>query len=249
VVNHSYYQTQIRVTPAGSVELSVLRINGSTSNQTTISSVVVARNLVKVGTPLSIQTQVTGTNPVRVQARAWVAFATQPAWQIDKTDTSSSRIVSAGGVGAWAYVSRTSTRQSVYFTNLDAFALSQTPAPATTPTGTPTATPTSTPTTPPTTTPSPTPTPTVPVTPQPNTGDAGAATIGSTNYAIPAGALFVSPSGSDSAAGTEQEPLRTIGRAIAVARSSNTIVLRGGTYHETVVVPQNKSLTIQSYPK
>jgi parallel beta-helix repeat protein len=35
---------------------------------------------------------------------------------------------------------------------------------------------------------------------------------------------------------------------VAVARSGATIVLRAGTYHESVTVPTNKPLTIQSYP-
>jgi hypothetical protein len=43
-------------------------------------------------------------------------------------------------------------------------------------------------------------------------------------------------------------PLRTVGRAIAVAASGSTIVLRGGSYHENVTVPSNKRLTIQAWP-
>ena len=78
-------------------------------------------------------------------------------------------------------------------------------------------------------------------------GDAGT-TVGSAAYPVPSGAVVVSPSGSDSAAGTASAPLATIKRAIQVASSGSTIVLRGGQYHETVVVPSNKRLTIQSWP-
>lgn len=71
--------------------------------------------------------------------------------------------------------------------------------------------------------------------------------LGSTLYAIPAGAIHVSSSaGSDSNSGTAQSPVRTVTRAVSLAASGGTIVLRGGTYHESVVV--GKKLTIQNYP-
>lgn len=56
----------------------------------------------------------------------------------------------------------------------------------------------------------------------------------------------MSPTGDDAANGTTNAPLRTLGRAIAVAPSGATLVLRTGTYHETIEVPENKTLTIQS---
>ncbi len=77
---------------------------------------------------------------------------------------------------------------------------------------------------------------------------AGAAAIGTTAYPVPAGAIFVSPSGSDSAAGQLGSPLRTVQRALTVAPSGSTIVLRAGTYHESLTVPGGKKLTVQSYP-
>ena len=76
---------------------------------------------------------------------------------------------------------------------------------------------------------------------------AGAMAIGSAGYAIPAGAVFASNSGSDSAPGTLSKPVRTIARALAVAPAGGTVVLRGGLYHETVTV--SKKVTIQNYPK
>jgi parallel beta-helix repeat protein len=72
--------------------------------------------------------------------------------------------------------------------------------------------------------------------------------VGGSSYAVPAGAVVVSPSGSDGASGAVGSPLRTLGRAIAVAGSGKTIVLRGGSYHESVVIPSDKRLTIQSWP-
>lgn len=250
-VNHSYYQTQIRVNPSGSMELTVLRINGGTDHQKTIASKLIGRGIVHSGTNVSIETQITGSNPVRIQSRAWISFGKTPKWQLDTTDSSTSQLTSAGAVGAWAYVSRSSAAQSVRFNSIDAFAMTKLPAPGetTVPTTVPTAEPTTSPTQAPSPTPTPTTTPTVPVTPQPNTGDAGAATIGSTNYAVPDGAIFVAPSGSDNASGTEQQPFRTIAHAVSTARTGDTVVLRAGTYHETVTIPGNKTLTIQSYPK
>jgi len=55
--------------------------------------------------------------------------------------------------------------------------------------------------------------------------------------------------GNDSAAGTQAAPLKTVNAAMTKAASGKTIVLRGGTYHEQVTVPANKTgLTIQAYP-
>jgi parallel beta-helix repeat protein len=71
-------------------------------------------------------------------------------------------------------------------------------------------------------------------------------TVGSAQYAVPAGAIVVSPSGNDSAGGTQSAPLKTLARAVSVAPTGATIVLRAGTYHESVVV--HKQLTIQSWP-
>jgi trimeric autotransporter adhesin len=77
---------------------------------------------------------------------------------------------------------------------------------------------------------------------------AGSAVPGSTSYPIPSGAVFVSPAGNNSAAGAAASPLRTVAQAIARARSGSTIVLRTGTYHESIRIPSNKALTVQSYP-
>jgi trimeric autotransporter adhesin len=77
---------------------------------------------------------------------------------------------------------------------------------------------------------------------------AGSAPIGSTAYPVPAKAIVVAPDGSDSAAGTVSAPLRTVAQAIDSAPAEGTIVLRAGTYHESVTVPATKTLTIQAYP-
>lgn len=79
-------------------------------------------------------------------------------------------------------------------------------------------------------------------------GGPGAAPLGSTSSRVPDGALLVSPSGSDGATGGRKAPLATLGAAISRARDGGTIVLRAGTYHESVVVPAGKRLTIQAHP-
>ncbi len=74
-----------------------------------------------------------------------------------------------------------------------------------------------------------------------------APTIRNTNFPIPSGAVFVSPSGSDSAPGSLGAPFRTIHKALAVAPSGGTIVLRGGTYGESLGSLRRR-VTIQAYP-
>lgn len=81
------------------------------------------------------------------------------------------------------------------------------------------------------------------------TGPPGAAAVGGTAYKVPDGAIVVSTSGRDSAAGTARDPLRTVARAIEKARPKDTIVLRGGAYHESVTVPAGKGLTVQAHPR
>ena len=71
-------------------------------------------------------------------------------------------------------------------------------------------------------------------------------TVGTAQYPVPAGAVVVSPSGNDSAAGTAAAPYRTLTKAASAAAAGATIVLRAGTYHESVAV--YKRVTIQSWP-
>ncbi len=68
------------------------------------------------------------------------------------------------------------------------------------------------------------------------------------DYAVPANALFVAPNGVDGAAGLVSSPLRTVASAVTKSTAGQTIVLRGGTYHESVTIPENKKVTIQPYP-
>ena len=65
---------------------------------------------------------------------------------------------------------------------------------------------------------------------------AGALDIKDTDYPVPAGAIFVATTGTnDGSCGQEVSPCQTIQYAISNrATSGDTIVIRGGTYHESV---------------
>jgi hypothetical protein len=73
-------------------------------------------------------------------------------------------------------------------------------------------------------------------------------TLGSTNYPVPANAIVVATTGNDGNPGTSAAPVRSLGRAVAIAPSGATIVLRAGTYHESVMIPSGKTLTVQNWP-
>jgi hypothetical protein len=77
---------------------------------------------------------------------------------------------------------------------------------------------------------------------------AGSVPVGSANYGVPdAGqVLFVSPSGSNSNPGTSVSPKLTLGGAISAASDGAVIVMRAGSYHETMTI--TKKVTIQAYP-
>ena len=75
----------------------------------------------------------------------------------------------------------------------------------------------------------------------------GSVAPGVARYPYPSGAIFVSPSGNDAAAGSASRPVRTITRGLTIAPSGGTVVLRGGTYHESVTI--TRSVTLQSYPR
>ncbi|MEM7426661.1 MAG: right-handed parallel beta-helix repeat-containing protein [Pseudomonadota bacterium] len=68
-----------------------------------------------------------------------------------------------------------------------------------------------------------------------------------TSYPIPRGAVFVSTKGSDRNPGTRKRPLRSVGSAIPFTPEGGTIVIRGGTYRETLP-DLAKRLTLQPYP-
>ncbi|KAB1884036.1 hypothetical protein F6W70_12355 [Microbacterium maritypicum] len=90
--------------------------------------------------------------------------------------------------------------------------------------------------------------PVPPVTPEGVRGEPGAKAPGTLSYDAPATAVYVAPAGFDGASGTKNSPVKTIAAALRVVPNGGTIVLRGGTYHEEIVVPAQKRVTIQPAP-
>lgn len=78
-------------------------------------------------------------------------------------------------------------------------------------------------------------------------GTATAAPAPRADYPVPAGAVFVATHGDDAAPGTEARPLRTVAAAVRRAPAGGTVVIRGGTYRETVGTVR-EPVTIQPYP-
>lgn len=78
--------------------------------------------------------------------------------------------------------------------------------------------------------------------------DPSGKTIPDTSYAIPQGAIFVSPSGNDTQPGTEAAPVATLAKAIALVPANGTIVARGGTYRDGSSASVTKTFTLQAYP-
>lgn len=84
---------------------------------------------------------------------------------------------------------------------------------------------------------------------QPTTIYAGAIPLGATSYDLPAVAVrFVAPNGSNSNAGSLAAPYATVQYAINQVPAGGTIVVRGGTYHESLTSPNGKIVKIQAYP-
>ena len=265
--NGSAYLAKVRFDPSGYVALSVSRLSGG---ETFLSREVTIARSVPAGSAVTLWAEVSGTSPVTIHASAAVGSTRPASWQLSATDKSSGRITAAGSIGLLGYNSRGSAGPvSTGISALDAWDGSiPTSAATTTPPPTKAAPTSSAPSSsvPPSSSPAPTSSsasrpsssssnPTTPApsptnsTPAPVPSDnAGAAPLGTTNYPIPSGSLFVSPSGDDTAAGTSSAPLRTVAHAIAVAKAGSTVVLRAGTYHESVTVQAGKPLTIQAYP-
>lgn len=82
----------------------------------------------------------------------------------------------------------------------------------------------------------------------PSSGTSGAAAIGSTSYPVPSGALFVESNAAGGGDGSSARPFRSIQAAVTAARAGGTVVVRGGTYHESVTVQIGSRVTIQSAP-
>ena len=168
----------------------------------------------------SSSSAVFGTDPVVVQAKAYLSGQVEPGWLVTTLDSATSAIKGPGHTGIQAYSGAgnptiTLYTQSYIVSKVVTDTAADHPIDA--------------------------------AVPQVSIKH-GADPVGSANYAVPAGSLFVSTSGSDTNAGTEAQPFKTVTKALTKNWSGQTIVLREGTYHEYVLVPPGRAATIQPYP-
>ena len=273
--NLNYYAARVRIGAGGAGSISVIhqRSAGGTSPYI-IPDISIGH--VSAGQKIVVQLAVIGSGPVTVSARAWTYGSNAPNWTTT-TDTTGFPITLAGATGVFAY---TSGGTSPTDTTLAYFAVSSltkiassgpsstpttrttsataTPSKVATPTTsastatpTPSNTTTASSTTSSTTAPPTTSSSTTSSSPPPTPGSgAGSAPLGSTSYAIPAGAVFVSTSGSDgSGNGSVGSPYKTVHVALSHIANGGTIVVRGGDYNQnTLIQPILNNITIESYP-
>ncbi|GAB3598425.1 right-handed parallel beta-helix repeat-containing protein [Microbacterium tumbae] len=250
------YAVQLGIRADGSSVLSILRMEGGIIDAPSASLASGKGPTVRPGRPISLVLSVAGTDEVLVSAKAWEVGAQEPGnWSLSATDTGSARVAGSGAVAVTSYAGSGGDVTPVRFDNLVVRSSAGTSAPTPKP-------PTTEPE-PPTTEPKPPTEPEPPTTepkPQdPSTDpsasvdypgkrfDAGAAAPGTVSYPVPADAVFVATDGSDSNPGTIDRPLATLTKASQVVKENGTVVLRGGTYHEDVLVYPRRGITIQPY--
>ena len=174
---------------------------------------------VKPGSAYHVDFEVSGSGSVSLKARAFPAGSTPSQWQINIEDSSNERISAAGLVKFGGYLSRSAAVGSgLHFDNLQIQELTQIGSLA--------------PIDPETAAPLPTQHSETPTATEP----------------IPSTALYVSTSGQDTASGTASAPLRSISRAVAKANNGQSIVVRAGSYHDSVIIPAGKSIKLRNYP-
>ncbi|MHC6176420.1 right-handed parallel beta-helix repeat-containing protein [Glutamicibacter sp. X7] len=221
------YDATLRLLASGELRLEVARhLNGT---KTVLEHVRIAES-VHPGESFHLDFNVSGDSETALSARAYRAGSTAPDWQVQHTD-SDSALSAAGDVRLTGYLSSSASKNSgLHVDNLRAKEapknlLSEEPG---------TAEPAPVPE------PSPTPEPEPSPTPSPEPVEEAPA--------LPAGALYVAPGGSDSASGSADAPLRQLATAVAKASSGQSIVVRGGTYHESITIPSGKTVHLVNYP-
>ncbi len=220
------YGIRVRVQPNGVAHLSIVRLSDLTTAKTLAEYRWDQR--VATDTDLRIAYQVTGTDEVHLAAKMWAANGVEPgAWQVAAEDSSQDRISQPGGSGLTVY---SSTGGSVRTVDIDDFRMQKVGDGAPGP-GAPD-----------------------PGAPDPDDqdqvrGEPGAREVADFDDVAPADAIYVSPNGVDSASGSRGAPRRTVTAALRMVPNGGTIVLRAGSYHEEVLVPPQKRVTIQAAPR
>jgi parallel beta-helix repeat protein len=219
---------RVRVHPSGSVDLALVQTTGLT--ETTILREVRLATRVGAGDTLRVRVSAVGHPRIELAASAWLATVDEPA-EWDLTAASAGGAAPAGEVRLSLYTSQGSAVAPLMIGALRVSGTDVRPAPG------------------------PEPAPEPAPEPQPGQdpesalrGNPGAAAPGTLSYAVPSGAVFVAPSGDDTRAGDRAAPLKTIAAALRAVPNGGTIVLRAGSYHEEVLVPPQRRVTIQPYP-
>jgi hypothetical protein len=218
------YVTAVHVAPGGIVSVQLGRRSASGTLNILRSAAHLPHISYRTGQTLLIRIQVFGTNPTTIRTKVWLSTQGEPAvWALSVTD-SSKGFQSRGSIGVGASLGST-VRNGPINLHIDNLLVTS-----------------------------------LPIAGKPWSGSvgaqltgrasaaAGAVAVGRARYPIPLGAIFVSPSGRDTSNGSAAHPLATVARAAAIAKAGGTIVLRAGTYHQSVALPGNKPLTVQSYP-
>ncbi len=122
----SAYRGRVLIGAGGSLAVSVSRVTGGTD--TGLGSVDLPQR-VALGQGLAMQMQVTGSNPVVVAVRAFVATDATPDWQQKVTDAGPQRITTPGAVGIWDYLSSSSPIVSVAHDSFAAYQVGSAAAP------------------------------------------------------------------------------------------------------------------------
>lgn len=168
--------------------------------------------------PLTMRLEATGSGEVSLRGLVRRPGDRGPAGTITATDSGAERISGSGGVAAWSFLSSGSEPTRADFSSLTVTGTGGSAPPAAQPP------------------------------PAPTGGAAGSLPVGQARYDVPVDAVHVATDGSDEASGTRGAPYRTLTRALAAAPSGSTIVLRAGSYHESVMITREKRVTVQAHP-
>lgn len=110
-VNGSNYRARARFSAGGDVVLQVTRLAGGT--ETVLSSATVPGLKAVAGSPIRVRTEITGTSPTTIRAKAWVPGAAEPSgWLVTSSD-SSATLQQPGAVGVSIYLSGTAATTTV----------------------------------------------------------------------------------------------------------------------------------------
>jgi PKD repeat protein len=109
VAANQEYAARVRVLPDGSVGVSAVRFDGSTS-ETILGPVVTLPGFTyTAGTPMELRFQVSGTGTTDLAVTVWPAGTAEPATPTVSRTDSTAALQAAGGVGLAAYLSGSAT--------------------------------------------------------------------------------------------------------------------------------------------